>query len=76
MEDAPDAARGAEAGGEEQGGGPGRRVVVTHSDEGGRDFAEPVLVSGEDPDVAAALARVALGPDGEVDVLYERDVAA
>lgn len=53
----------------------GLRVAVASSEDGGRSFSEPVMASGTDADVAAAPARLGIGPEGEVYVLYEREVA-
>lgn len=69
--DVHSAGSGSEAHGE---GSSGRRVVVALSEDGGRSFSNPVAASGEDIDVAAAPVRVALGLEGEVYVLYEREV--
>ncbi|MGH8555966.1 MAG: sialidase family protein [Methylococcales bacterium] len=54
------------------------QVVVARSDDG-QNFTDPVVVSGGDTDIVSATvspAQVAVGPNGEVYVLYERRVTS
>ncbi|MGH8548689.1 MAG: hypothetical protein ACRERU_08860 [Methylococcales bacterium] len=54
------------------------QLVVARSDEG-QNFTDPVVASGSDTDIVSATlspAQVAVGPKGEVYVLYERRIAS
>ncbi|MGH6829617.1 MAG: sialidase family protein [Methylocella sp.] len=55
-----------------------KQVVMARSDDG-QNFTDAVVVSGGDTDIVSATvspAQVAVGPKGEVYVLYERRIAS
>lgn len=76
--DAPDGVVAAEpAGATGHAPDPVLRVLVARSDDGGQTFSAPVVASGADDHIDSfpvAPARVAVGADGDVLVLYRRAV--